>query len=66
MNPEVQELFFAAVAKEPPIEVYRIIREYNIEPHLLRDNKGYTALHVALLNNNTEVVYMLFNYVSLI
>jgi ankyrin repeat protein len=31
----------------------------------LRDSKGFTALHVALLNNNTEVVYMLLNFVRL-
>jgi ankyrin repeat protein len=63
MNP--QELFFAAVAKETPIEVYRLIHEHTIHPHLLRDTKGFTALHVALLNNNTEVVYMLLNFVRL-
>jgi ankyrin repeat protein len=63
MNLEAVDLFLAAVAKETPTEVYRLIRDLKLEPHLVRDAKGHSALHVALLNNNTEVVCMLFSHV---
>jgi hypothetical protein len=63
MNPAPQELFFAAVAKDTPTEVYRLIRVHKLEAHVVRDAKGHSALHVALLNNNTEVVSMLISHV---
>ena len=55
--------FFAAVQRADTNELLNLLHSARLPPEQYRDQRGYTALHVAALNSSVDVVECLFNYV---
>lgn len=55
--------FFAAVQRADTNELMNLLHSVRLAPEQGKDQRGYTALHVAALNNSVEVVECLFTYV---
>lgn len=55
--------FFSAVQKADTSDLLSLLHSEHLAPEQCRDQRGYSALHVAALNNSVEVVECLFTYV---
>ena len=53
-----EQEFIQLVYKADIVEIYKFLKKSNIKPYLCKDEKGYTALHVASLNG----AYSLFEF----
>ncbi|CAG9315370.1 unnamed protein product [Blepharisma stoltei] len=56
--------FISLVYKNNVPQIYTILRDYQIDPFLPTDSRGYSALHVCALNNSTTIVKFLIRYVQ--
>lgn len=60
----MEHTLLALVAKTNTVETYRYLERNSVVLESVRDSRGYNALHLAILNNNTEAALLLLNYVS--
>jgi ankyrin repeat protein len=44
------------------LETIKTLGELRINPNLIQEDTGYTALHIAAIKNHIEAVYILFHY----
>ena len=61
---ELEATFLSLIHQGNLVELYKFLRKNNIPPHSIKDNRGYTALHLACYNNSTSIVQFLLRYVS--
>lgn len=61
---ELQSLFISLIFLNNLVDLYKFMKEREIDPTLPRDEKGGTALHIATLNNSTGLVQFLFRYIK--
>lgn len=59
---EKEATFLSLVHQANLVELYKFLRLNNIPPHTIKDNRGYTALHLACYNNTTTIVQFLLRY----
>ena len=55
--------FFAAIQRADTNELSNLLHSVRLAPEQCKDQRGYTALHVAALNNSVEIVETLLTYV---
>ena len=65
MNQEEESAFLTAVYRADLNKVYGALRTLNLNPHTIKDQRGFTAFHILALNNNANVIQFLIRYVSL-
>lgn len=61
----MEQTLLALVAKPNTIETYQFLAQNQVVLEAVRDSRGYNALHLAILSNNTEGALLLMNYVRL-
>ena len=44
--------------------IYKFLKETNIKPYQCRDDKSYTALHIASLNGDYRLFEFLITYIK--
>ena len=54
--------FFAVLQKADTRELLELLHALSLEPEKHRDQRGYSALHIAALNSTPELVECLFTY----
>jgi len=45
-------------------DIYNYLRSANIHPYDIKDHRGYSALHISALNNNSNLVRFLIRYIK--
>jgi ankyrin repeat protein len=56
--------FMKLIYKGNISELYKYLRSSNTHPYEIKDYRGYTALHIAALNNNSNLVRFLIRYIK--
>lgn len=56
--------FLKLIYKGNISELYTYLRSSNTHPYEIKDYRGYSALHIAALNNNGNLVRFLIRYVK--
>ena len=54
--------FIQLIYKADVEEVYKYLKRTNTKPHLIKDEKKYTALHIASLNGTYALLEFLITY----
>lgn len=55
--------FFGAIQRADTNELLNLLHSVRLVPEQCRDQRGYSALHIAALNKSVEVAECLFTYV---
>jgi hypothetical protein len=55
--------FLSIIYKGNLLEIYSYMYEHKTRPWQIVDSRRYTILHLAALDNNTEIIQFFFDYV---
>ena len=60
---EKESLFISQIYKGSLLDLYKFLRTHQLDPFSCKDSRGYSALHIASINNSTSIAQFLFRYV---